>query len=80
MDRLRKRFVTEGEEPALARTVRADPPTPPKIDGRVEAHLVAICCSTAPAGRTRWTLALLAGELTRRGLVPSVSLEAVRQA
>jgi Homeodomain-like domain len=80
VDRLRKRFVLEGEQPALSRKARAEPPTPPKIDGRAEAHLVALCCSAAPPGRTRWTLELLAGELTRRGLVTSVSIETVRQA
>lgn len=78
--KVRKRFVTAGEQPALDRKPRLTPPVPPKIDGRVEAHLVAICCSAAPAGRTRWTLSLLAGELTRRGLVTSVGLETVRQA
>jgi transposase len=80
VDRLRKRFVLEGEEPALNRKVRAEPPTPAKIDGRAEAHLVATCCSAAPAGRARWTLELLAGELTRRGLVTSVRIETVRKA
>jgi transposase len=79
VDRLRKRFVLEGEEPALNRKVRAEPPTPPKIDGRAEAHLIATCCSKAPEGRTRWTLELLAGELKRRGLVTSVSIETVRK-
>jgi hypothetical protein len=80
VDRLRKRFVLEGEEPALNRKVRAEPPTPPKIDGRAEAYLVATCCSAAPAGRARWTLQLLADELKRRGLVTSVSIETVRKA
>ena len=80
VDRLRKRFVLEGEEPALNRKARPEPPTPAKIDGKVEAHLVAICCSKAPEGRTRWTLELLAGELKSRGLVTSVSVETVRQA
>lgn len=80
VDRLRKRFVLEGEEPALTRKVRTTPPVPPKIDGHVEAHLVAICCSKAPEGRKRWTLELLAGELVNRKLVTSVSLETVRQA
>ena len=79
VDRLRKRFVIEGEEPAINRKVRTEPPTPAKIDGRVEGHLVAICCSEAPVGRTRWTLSLLAGELKRRGLVSSVSVETVRK-
>jgi hypothetical protein len=77
--KIRKRFVQEGEAPALDRKPREAPPVPPKIDGRVEAHLVAICCSKAPAGRTRWTLELLAGELTRRGLVSSISIETVRK-
>ncbi len=77
--KVRKRFVAEGEEPALTRKRRLTPPVPPKVDGRVEAHLVAICCSPAPGGRSRWTLELLAGELTKRGLVTSVSVETVRQ-
>jgi hypothetical protein len=80
VDRLRKRFVLEGEEPALNRKPRAEPPVPAKIDGRAEAYLVATCCSPAPAGHARWTLTLLAGELKRRGLVTSVSIETVRQA
>jgi len=80
VDRIRKRFVTEGEAPALNRKPRATPPNPPKIDGRVEAHLVAICCSQAPEGRTYWTLELLADELKSRKLVTSVCVETVRRA
>jgi transposase len=80
VDRIRKRFVLEGEKPVLERKPRATPPTPPKIDGRVEAHLAAICCGPAPEGRTRWTLTLLAGELKRRGLVTYVCAETVRRA
>jgi hypothetical protein len=59
---------------------RFQPPVPPKIDGRVEAHLVAICCGPPPEGRARWTPTLLAGGLRRRGLVTSVGREAVRRA
>ena len=80
VDRVRRRFVREGEEPALHRKVRLTPPTPAKIDGVVEAHLVAICCSKAPEGRTRWTLQLLADELKERSLVASVCIETVRRA
>lgn len=79
VDRIRKRFVVEGEEPALNRKVRETPAIEPKIDGRVEAHLIAICCGAPPAGRTRWTLQLLAGELKKRGLVTSVCVETVRK-
>lgn len=78
--RIRKRFVTEGEQPALDRKPRLTPPTPPKIDGRVEAHLIALCCGPAPEGRTRWTLQLLADELSRRGLVTQISATAVGRA
>jgi transposase len=78
--RVRKRFVTAGETPALDRKPRETPPRPAKIDGRAEAHLVAICCSPAPEGRARWSLRLLAAEMTRRGVVTEVGHEAVRRA
>jgi hypothetical protein len=78
--RIRKRFVVEGERPALERKARAEPPVTPKIDGQIEAHLVAICCGPAPEGRVRWTLTLMADELRRRGLVTQVCRETVRQA
>jgi transposase len=77
--RTRWKFVRGGEAPALDRKRRETPPVPPKVDGHVEAHLVAICCSQAPEGRTRWTLKLLAGELVRRKLVTSISAECVRR-
>lgn len=44
-----------------------------KIDGRVEAHIIAIACSEAPEGRERWTLQLIADELVRLGVVDSIS-------
>jgi transposase len=78
--RVRKAFVTQGEQPALERKPRQTPPVPPKIDGHVEAHLVAICCSPPPEGRARWTLSLLVGELTGRKIVTSVCAETVRRA
>lgn len=79
VDRIRRRFVVEGEAPALNRKVRATPPNPPKLDGRGEAQLVAICCGEPPTGRTRWTLKLLADELAERRIVTSVSAETVRK-
>lgn len=76
--RIRKKYVLQGEGPALDRKPRATPPVPPKLDGRAEAHLVAICCSPPPAGRARWTLSLLANELAGRKVVTSVCRETVR--
>jgi transposase len=77
--RVRKKYVSKGVAPALNRQIRLSPPIPKKLDGEKEAHLIAICCSTAPEGRDRWTLSLLVNELTRRGVVSHISRETVRQ-
>lgn len=78
--RIRKRFVMEGERPALDRKPRATPPVPAKVDGHVEAHLIALGTGPPPAGRARWTMELLAGELVRTGVIGSISGETVRVA
>ena len=78
--RTRWTFVRQGEAPSLDRKRRETPPVPPKVDGQVEAQLMAICCSAAPGGRTRWTLKLLAAELVRRRVVTSIAAETVRRA
>jgi transposase len=78
--RVRRTFARSGEGPALDRKPRATPPTPPKLDGRAEAHLVALCCAPPPEGRARWTLKLLARELGRLEVVTSVCPETVRRA
>ena len=49
------------------------------IDGRVEAHIVAIACSEAPEGRERWTLRLIADEQVCLGVVESISDTAVME-
>jgi transposase len=79
IDRIRKRFVLEGEAPALNRKKRQTPPTPPKLDGRAEAQLIAICCSDPPEGRVCWTLRLLADELVNRKIVTRICAETVRK-
>lgn len=78
--RLRHQFAAGGVEAVFGRKPRETPPVPPKIDGRVEAHLIALACGPAPEGRARWTLRLLAGELKARGFVTEVSVETVRTA
>ena len=76
---IRKKFVLGGIPPALERKSRLSPPNPPKLDGRQQAHLIALCCSDPPPGRVRWTLELLAHEFTTRSLVVSISKETVRK-
>ena len=76
----KKKAVEEGPLSLLERKPRITPPTPPKVDGRVEAHLTRLACSTPPDGRSRWTLRLLADRLVELELVESVSHETVRRA
>jgi Homeodomain-like domain len=77
VERVRREFVEEGLEHTLNR-----PPTARtyenKIDGRTEAHLVAMTCGPPPEGRARWTLRLLADQLVALGYFESVSYETVR--
>lgn len=53
----------------------------PKLDGRAEAHLIALACSDPPNGRTRWTYALLAERLVSLEEIEfdSISEETIRQ-
>lgn len=53
----------------------------PKLDGRGEAHLIALACSEPPEGRSRWTYTLLAERLVTLEEIEfdSISEETVRQ-
>lgn len=77
--RTRRKFCRLGEQAAVDRKVRATPPVPAKVDGALEAHLVAICCTPAPEGRRCWTMSLLADELIKRKLIVSIGRETVRK-
>ena len=50
---------------------------PRKIDGEAEASLIAIACSQAPKGRSRWTLQLLADKLIQMEIVESIDASTV---
>lgn len=78
--RVRKRFAQEGVEAAINRR-------PPNrtykriLDGRAEAHLIALACGDPPQGYGRWTLRLLAERLVvlEEVEVESVSYETIRR-
>lgn len=80
VERVRKRFVTEGFEAAIDH--KAQPPRPDKIKikGDIEQKLITLACSDPPRGRCHWTLQLLADEMVVLGLVDTISTETVRQA
>ena len=75
--RVRKRFVEEGLEDAI--NDKARPGRERKLDGKQEAHLVAIACSSPPEGHVNWTLHLLADKVVEMEFAGSISLETVRQ-
>ena len=78
IDRLKKKFVEEGYESALENrpTTRV---YDRKADGDVEAHLVALSCSKAPEGFSRWSLRLLADKMVELQYIDDISYETVRR-
>jgi transposase len=78
VERVRQRFVEEGFELALK-------PRPTKrvyqrlLDGRQEARLIKLACSTPPDGKGRWTLRLLADQMVALNHVETLSHETVRR-
>jgi transposase len=76
IERVRRRYVEEGVEVALARRPGA-PRRPRKFFGEHEAHLVALACSPPPAGRERWTLRLLAERMVELEYIESLSHDTV---
>jgi transposase len=76
IERVRQRFVEDGMEVALKRRPGAG--RKPQLTGEVEAHLIALRCSDAPAGQGRWTLRLLAERMVELDYVDHISHESVR--
>jgi hypothetical protein len=79
IEKVRKQLVEEGFEAVLSRREYTQKVSRKKIDGDMEARLIALCCSDPPEGRVRWTLRLLADKVVELGYVDSISYEAVRQ-
>jgi len=75
--RTKRRFVEGNLERALSEESR--PGAERKLSGKEEALLVATACATPPAGRARWTLDLLAGEMVKLTAHESLSRETVRR-
>jgi transposase len=78
VERVRRRWAEGGLDAALHR--RPTGPRPRKLDGAQEARLVALACSSPPAGAKRWTLRLLAGHLVELEVVDGIAPNTVRSA
>jgi hypothetical protein len=73
---LRRRCVDKGLDAALGREKREVAPRI-KIDGEIEAKIVALTCSKAPEGYSQWSLRLLADKVVELGIMESVSHTAI---
>ena len=79
IDRVKKQFVEEGLEAVMTRKPSSRI-VAKKIDGDLEAKLIALSCSAAPEGHARWTLRLLADKAVELNYVDEISYETVRRA
>jgi transposase len=79
VERVRKQFVEEGLDAALERR-KPRRQYSRTLDGDGEAHLVALACSQAPEGRSRWTLRLLADRMVVLEYVDAISKDTVARA
>jgi transposase len=76
VERTRQRFVEANLE---ALNERPRPGGQRKLNGKQEAHLIAVACTPAPSGQARWTLQLLAEQVVELGFAESIARETVRQ-
>ena len=77
IDRVKKRFVEKGLEVALNGEKR-NRIYDKKVDGDLEAHIVALSCGEPPESFARWSLRLLADKIVELGYVEDISHETVR--
>ena len=75
---VRGRFAVGGPKAAVYRAEQLNRKAR-RLDGRAEAHLVALVCGAPPEGHKRWSLHWLAGRLVQAGYLDAVSHETVRQ-
>ena len=75
---VRRNYAENGVNAAIFRKKRKTPPVPAKVTGDVEAHIIAVCCSAAPAGKDRWSMQMIADKIMLDGIVDSISDETVR--
>ena len=78
IDRVKKRFVEDSLEVALSGHPK-EREYDKKVDGDLEAHLVALSCSEPPEGFARWSLRMLASKAVELEYVESISYETVRR-
>jgi transposase len=78
INRVKKKFVEEGFEVAL-HGKKPERVYQKKVDGDLEARIIATSCSKPPEGFSRWSLRMLADRMVELEFVDELSHETVRQ-
>ena len=78
--RVREKLVTQGLDAVLSRKKRETPPIKPIFDGKAQAQLTALACSTPPEGHARWSLRLLADKVVELEIVPAAHFNTIGRA
>ncbi len=80
IERVRKNYAEKGLAAAINRKASTCQ-YKRKLDGREEAHLIALVCGAPPEGRARWSLRLIAEHFVALEQVEleSISHESIRQ-
>ena len=74
--RVKNNYFDKGVEYAL--TERERPGQPAIYDDKKKAEIIAHACTTPPAGRKRWSIRLLAEELSKRRGFETINRESIR--
>jgi transposase len=74
-----KAFHEKGLEAVLHFKTPAEPNKKPKVDGKIEAFIIATACGAPPEGFGRWTVRSLSDKI-QLDMAPGISRETVRRA
>lgn len=76
--RIRQRFLERGMDDAMNRRPQPERPEKRKITGKQEAELIALSCTEAPAGHSRWSIRLLTKRVIELNIVEEIGRETIR--
>jgi hypothetical protein len=74
-----KRYERGGWAGVAERKERETPAIPSKVTGEIEAHIIATACSDPPAGKSRWSMQMIADKVVLDGVIDSLCDETVRK-
>ena len=74
--RIKAKYLHEGVQEAIKDEPR--PGQPIKYNEKDKAEIIAMACSKAPEGRTRWTIRLIEKTLKQKKIMVTINRETIR--